>query len=67
MYNGRPAAPTFEPSIRVFEPAGPGGPERTICHSFVRSGQIQFLSDCEHELAGQTVPLPKWPDDYGGP
>lgn len=27
------------------------------CHSFVRSGQIQFLDDCTHELAGKTVPL----------
>jgi hypothetical protein len=28
------------------------------CHSFVTDGQIQFLSDCSHALAGQTVPLP---------
>jgi hypothetical protein len=27
------------------------------CHSFVRDGQIQFLSDCTHELAGKTVAL----------
>lgn len=32
-----------------------------ICHSFVVDGNIQFLSDCSHELAGQTVPLPEWP------
>lgn len=31
-----------------------------ICHSFVENGQIRFLNDCTHELAGQTVPLPKW-------
>ncbi len=31
----------------------------TICHSFVRDGKIQFLSDCTHELAGQTVELPE--------
>ncbi len=31
------------------------------CHSFVRDGHIQFLSDCTHALAGQTVPLPPWP------
>lgn len=29
----------------------------TVCHSFVKNGQIQFLSDCTHALAGQTVPL----------
>lgn len=28
------------------------------CHSFVRDGQIEFLSDCTHALAGKTVPLP---------
>lgn len=27
------------------------------CHSFVTDGQIQFLSDCTHELAGKTVSL----------
>ncbi len=33
------------------------------CHSFVRGGQIQFLNDSTHALAGQTVPLPAWPED----
>jgi hypothetical protein len=28
-----------------------------VCHSFVRDGQIEFLSDCTHALAGTTVPL----------
>jgi len=32
-------------------------PEPTVCHSFVRDGQIQFLGDCTHALAGRTVPL----------
>lgn len=30
----------------------------TVCHSFVTDGQIQFLNDCTHALAGQTVDLP---------
>lgn len=35
-----------------------------ICHSWVRDGRIQFLSDSTHELAGQTVDLPDLePDD----
>lgn len=29
-----------------------------ICHSFVRNGRIEFLGDCTHALAGQTVDLP---------
>jgi hypothetical protein len=32
------------------------------CHSFVRNGHIEFLSDCTHELAGQTVALPELPE-----
>lgn len=30
------------------------------CHTFITDGRIQFLSDCSHELAGQTVDLPEW-------
>ena len=28
-----------------------------VCHSFVKDGQIQFLPDCTHVLAGKTVPM----------
>jgi hypothetical protein len=31
------------------------------CHSFIRAGRIQFLGDCTHALAGQTVDLPDLP------
>ena len=51
-------APTFRPSIMVHG-ANAKGP--TVCHSFVTEGRIQFLSDCTHRLAGQTVDLPAWP------
>lgn len=30
-----------------------------ICHSFIKEGRIQFLNDCTHSLAGQTVELPE--------
>lgn len=33
------------------------------CHSFVRDGQIQFLPDCSHALAGQTVELQAMPEE----
>jgi len=33
----------------------------TVCHSFVTDGKIQFLSDCTHALAGQTIDLPDFP------
>lgn len=41
--------PTVEPSILVRG--------TFICHSFVRNGAIEFLSDSSHALAGKTVNL----------
>lgn len=32
------------------------------CHSFIRDGHWEFLTDSEHELAGQTVPMVPLPD-----
>lgn len=29
-----------------------------VCHSFVTDGRIQYLGDCTHHLAGQTIDLP---------
>jgi hypothetical protein len=48
---------TIEPSILVKH-----GNTLSQCHSFFRSGQWQFLSDCSHELAGKTVPAVELPD-----
>lgn len=31
-----------------------------VCHSFVTDGRIQYLGDCTHALAGQTIDLPDW-------
>jgi hypothetical protein len=47
-------APTLTPSILTWREPG------SRCHSFVRDGKIQFLSDCEHPLKNQTVDLPEW-------
>jgi hypothetical protein len=30
------------------------------CHSFVEDGNIRYLGDCTHRLAGQIVALPAW-------
>ena len=31
--------------------------ENDRCHSFITNGMIEFLGDCHHSLAGQTVEL----------
>ncbi len=32
------------------------------CHSFVKNGHIEYLSDCTHSLAGQTIEMIDWED-----
>jgi hypothetical protein len=63
-FNGDLDQPTFTPSVlgRWDEWQGDGiPPKQHICHSFVRDGRIEFLTDCTHSLAGQTVELPEIP------
>lgn len=45
---------------RYMTPAELPYDQREVCHSFVKEGRIQFLGDCTHALAGQTVDLPAW-------
>jgi hypothetical protein len=56
-WNGSLERPTLQPSVLVRWQHGEQREERR-CHSFVADGRIQFLSDCTHALAGQTVDLP---------
>jgi len=49
-WNGSLERPTFAPSLLV-RASG------RVCHAFVTDGQIRFLNDSAHELAGKTVPL----------
>lgn len=67
-FNDDLRCPTFSPSLLVktgravvptYQPEPDDPPE--ICHSFIRDGEWQYLSDCTHPLAGKTVPVPEWP------
>jgi len=71
-FNGDVDKPTFTPSLLVqgtvpltdeeAERIMRGEklePKPLVCHSFIRDGQIQFLGDCTHALAGKTVDLPE--------
>ena len=49
-WNGDIENPTLKPSIRTRN-------HKHVCHTFINDGNVNFLSDCTHELAGQTVPL----------
>lgn len=69
-FNGDFEKPTFAPSYLTWlDPNPKANPkydrDRKFrdgfrCHSFIKQGNIEFLSDCTHALAGQTVALPEW-------
>lgn len=59
-FDGNLDAPTFAPSMNIaVGPFPDGRVER--CHYFLKAGRIQFLGDCTHKLAGQTIDLPDLP------
>ena len=49
-FNGDYDKPTFSPSL-LCKGSHP------VCHSFIKAGKIEYLSDCEHEFAGQTLDM----------
>lgn len=51
-WNGRLEKPTIRPSILTS-----GGSDNRQCHVFITDGQIEYLNDCKHSLAGKTVPM----------
>jgi hypothetical protein len=55
-WNGSLTEPTFSPSLLCCK-----GSEYQ-CHLYLENGKIRYLSDCWHELAGQTVECPDWED-----
>lgn len=70
-FNGDYEKPTFTPSYLTWlDPNPNANAERKPewekfrlgfrCHSFITDGKIEYLSDCTHKLAGQTVELPEF-------
>ena len=57
-FDGNMENPTFSPSLLIREKFSTPGKADYVCHSFIRNGSIQYLNDCTHKLAGQTVELP---------
>ena len=60
-YNGNAERPTFSPSVLVEGSSW----ENLRCHSFVRGGRIEYLTDCTHDFAGGSVDMEpfRWADD----
>jgi len=79
QFNGDLESPTFSPSLLVTGKKMPTQDEANrimadekvdlpdvVCHSFIKDGNIQYLSDCTHEYAGKTVKLNEFAD-YDSP
>lgn len=49
-FNGDVENPTVHPSVAVTMHDG-------FCHFFIKDGKMQFLNDCTHRLAGNTVEM----------
>lgn len=60
-FNGNFEGPTFQPSLRV-QTKDQDGTLIEHCHSYITDGNIEYLPDSLHELRGQTVPLPDFPE-----
>ena len=56
-FNGNMDKPTVSPSILHKVPLFDN--TMHICHSYIIGGMIEYLSDCTHKLAGQTIELPE--------
>lgn len=61
-FDGNMMHPTVSPSLLSTYGTNP-----KRCHLFIRGGMLEFLSDCTHELAGQTVPMVPWPFEDEAP
>ena len=52
-WNGDIDKPTIYPSYRVVD-------VEFGCHLYIKNGMVEYLADCHHTFAGQTVPLPEF-------
>jgi hypothetical protein len=58
--------PDAGPAVYGHNPGHTREPAFGPCHSFLRAGVWEFLSDSAHHLAGQRVPMVPLPDGWGG-
>lgn len=55
VFDGNLEAPTLSPSILTTYS------ENRKCHSYLRAGVFEYLSDCTHQYVNQLVPIPDLP------
>lgn len=63
-FNDDPDKPTFHPSLLCNKKGPHHHPGTPVCHSWIKDGRIQFLNDSTHGLAGKTVDLPDYYEEF---
>ncbi len=63
-FNNNLESPTFKASLKVTRKYGDKTIADSVCHSHVKKGTWEFLKDCTHGLAGQTVPMVEIPPEW---
>lgn len=61
-FDGNLQLPSFTPSLLLYYTHPFTNQRISICHVVLTHGILNFCTDCEHELKGQSVPLPHIPD-----
>lgn len=56
-FNGDTEAPTFTPGIRFAK-------DGVVCSAVITAGNAEYLAECTHAAAGQTVCLSDFPPEY---
>ena len=59
--DGNLESPTLSPSILTHIKPYVNGQPMGVCHSFLRDGVFEFLSDSSHALSGKSAPMGKLP------
>jgi len=64
-FDGSYEKPTVRPSILVNINLAHTNPGSKLCHLFLTAGMIEYYPECEHALAGKTVPMVNLDFKYG--
>lgn len=63
-WDGKMGRPTFSPAVRYERGPVEIDGEPLKCHAYLREGVWEYQDDCTHELAGQKVDMPGFPENY---
>ncbi len=66
-FNGDINNPSISPSVRHFYTHPETHQQVTICHYWIKNGEIEYCGDCEHEYKGTTRKMTDIPSNYGLP